>query len=175
MRLRLRGEEEDVDLLTVRETADLLRVSQLTVRRYIAAGRLPAVRFGRNIRIDREEIGRLLTTSGRAAAGAQLSIPVGTPTSDDDAFWEIVGNGDAPDAADISEHEYSGRGHTPEQRAEPILHSSEEENPSLASWEPTSDDDPLWEIVGIASIEGPTDLARNKHHYLAQAYEDKHR
>ncbi len=163
-----------MDLLTVRETADLLRVSQLTVRRYIAAGRLPAVRVGRNIRIDRAEIGRLLSTSKRAASGAQHSIPVGTPTSDDDPFWEIVGIGDAPGAADMSENEYSGRRNTPEQRADPVRHSSEEENQSLASWEPTSDDDPLWEIVGIASIEGPTDLARNKHHYLAEAYEDKH-
>lgn len=95
-----------MDLLTVRETADLLRVSQLTVRRYIAGGRLPVVRLGRNIRIDREEIVRLLTRPDRAALGTPQTLPAGTPTSDDDPFWDIVGIGDAPEAADMSENKY---------------------------------------------------------------------
>jgi len=33
--------------------------------------------------------------------------------------------------------------------------------------------DPLWNIVGIASSEGPGDVARNKHEYLAEAYAKK--
>lgn len=43
-----------MDLLTVREAAAMLRVSQVTLRRYVASGKLPAVRVGRNVRIERE-------------------------------------------------------------------------------------------------------------------------
>lgn len=39
------------DLLTVRETADLLRVSSLTLKRWSAKGKLPAIRI--NSRGDR--------------------------------------------------------------------------------------------------------------------------
>lgn len=35
------------------------------------------------------------------------------------------------------------------------------------------DDDPLWNIVGMASSEGPTDVSENKHRYLAEAYAAK--
>lgn len=38
-------------LLTVREAAKLLSVSQLTIRRMISDGRLPSVRIGRLVRI----------------------------------------------------------------------------------------------------------------------------
>ena len=34
-------------------------------------------------------------------------------------------------------------------------------------------DDSLWNIVGMASSEGPVDVARNKHRYLAEAYAGK--
>ena len=36
-----------MELLTVDEVAQLLRVSPLTVRRHIASGRLPALKVGR--------------------------------------------------------------------------------------------------------------------------------
>ena len=49
-----------MDLLTVDETAKLLKVAPVTVRRYIAAGRLPAVRVGRSVRVRRESVGALL-------------------------------------------------------------------------------------------------------------------
>jgi excisionase family DNA binding protein len=48
-----------MDLLTVRETAAMLRVNPITVRRYIASGRLEAVRVGRRIRVPLEAVGRL--------------------------------------------------------------------------------------------------------------------
>ena len=31
-------------------------------------------------------------------------------------------------------------------------------------------EDPLWRIVGIGRSEDPTDVAANKHQYLAEAY-----
>lgn len=47
-----------MELLTVQETAELLRVSSATVRRYIAAGALPARRVGRNMCVEKDEAER---------------------------------------------------------------------------------------------------------------------
>lgn len=44
-------ERTEDPLLTVAETAERLRVHPITVRRYIASGRLAAVRAGRNVRV----------------------------------------------------------------------------------------------------------------------------
>ena len=44
------------DLLTVREVADLLRVTPMTVYRAIEAGTLKHLRFGRTIRIARSDL-----------------------------------------------------------------------------------------------------------------------
>ena len=42
---------------------------------------------------------------------------------------------------------------------------------------PTSERDPLWEIVGIADAadfpDTPKDVSSNKHRYLAEAYDDE--
>ena len=45
-------------LLTVREVADLLRVAEKTVRRWVAQRRLPCVRLGRAIRFARGDVFR---------------------------------------------------------------------------------------------------------------------
>ena len=42
-----------MDLLTVQETAVLLKLNPKTVRNYIASGRLAARRVGRRVRIER--------------------------------------------------------------------------------------------------------------------------
>jgi hypothetical protein len=44
-----------------------------------------------------------------------------------------------------------------------------------ARGKPTSADDPLWNIVGIADgpDDGVTDVSENKHRYLAEAYAPK--
>lgn len=40
---------------------------------------------------------------------------------------------------------------------------------------PFTFDDPLWRLVGAGESEGPTDVARNKHTYIAEAiYEESH-
>jgi excisionase family DNA binding protein len=49
-----------MELLTVQETARLLRLTPMTVRRYIAAGRLPAVRVGRRVRVERDAVQALV-------------------------------------------------------------------------------------------------------------------
>ena len=45
--------------LTVREVAEELRCSPLTVRRMVAAGRLSALRLGGSLRISREALAAL--------------------------------------------------------------------------------------------------------------------
>jgi excisionase family DNA binding protein len=50
-----------MEYLTVKETARLLRVSPITIRRYIASGRLSAERVGRGIRLRREAIEAFVT------------------------------------------------------------------------------------------------------------------
>ncbi len=36
--------------------------------------------------------------------------------------------------------------------------------------DPTSADDPLWEIVGMFDSDGPGDVSSNKHKYLLEGY-----
>jgi excisionase family DNA binding protein len=64
-----------MDLLTVRETADLLRVSPVTVRRYIASGALPARRVGRSVRVEQDEAERFARpiANGHGVNGAESS------------------------------------------------------------------------------------------------------
>lgn len=45
-----------MELLTVQETAERLRIAPVTVRRYIASGRLAAVRVGRGLRVRRDAV-----------------------------------------------------------------------------------------------------------------------
>jgi excisionase family DNA binding protein len=47
-------------LLMVREVAELMRVSNMTVHRLIKAGDLPAIRVGKNFRIRRSDVGSYL-------------------------------------------------------------------------------------------------------------------
>jgi len=42
--------------LTVAEVADLVRVSRMTVYRWIHTGELPAVRFGRSFRVPQQAV-----------------------------------------------------------------------------------------------------------------------
>lgn len=49
---------------TPKETADLLKVSERTVRRWIAEGKLRARRFGRQLRIPKEALDQFGQTLG---------------------------------------------------------------------------------------------------------------
>jgi excisionase family DNA binding protein len=51
----------NMELLTIDETAKLLKVTPTTVRRYISAGQLPALKFGRRVRIRKEAVENLLS------------------------------------------------------------------------------------------------------------------
>ena len=55
-----RSAHDLVPLLTLPEVADILRTSEKTIRRLVAARRLPCVRFGRQLRFDRGDVSRWL-------------------------------------------------------------------------------------------------------------------
>lgn len=63
-------ERQRIELLTIKEAALLLRVSTVTISRWIKQGRLAANYVGpRSIRIRRDDLDSLLTSArGRAAA-----------------------------------------------------------------------------------------------------------
>lgn len=51
------------DLRTVSEVAEILKVHEKTVRRWISEGRIPVVRIGRLIRIDAAALDEFLAGS----------------------------------------------------------------------------------------------------------------
>lgn len=98
-----------IDLLTVYETAQLLRVSPLTIRRYVADGRLAAVKVGRGVRIQREAVTQLLEP---VASGAPQTEDDAQPAkgrfSHTDSLWNIVGIAASDGPGDVSgnKHKY---------------------------------------------------------------------
>lgn len=51
------------EFLTVAEVASLLKLNPQTIRNWIDAGRLPAVRIGRRVRVLRRDLDQLLEQS----------------------------------------------------------------------------------------------------------------
>jgi len=97
--------EHGESLLTVAEVAEVLRLNQQTVRNWIDAGSLPAVRVGRRVRIKRSDLDRILESGYQGTPPA----PAGSQGPSADDFWggEPVGSA-APDngqgAAVTSKH-----------------------------------------------------------------------
>ncbi|HEY3775598.1 MAG TPA: helix-turn-helix domain-containing protein [Solirubrobacteraceae bacterium] len=76
--------ESEESYLTVAEVAATLKLNQQTVRNWIDAGTLPALRVGRRVRIKRSDFDRIIEESYSGAAAP----PAGArpdPTPDD--FW----------------------------------------------------------------------------------------
>lgn len=92
-------------LLTVPEAAALLRVSQLTIRRYIAGGQLPAVRVGKGVRIEREALDQFLSPVAPRTDGKTAAKSGGAFTMED-SLWRLAGIADpGPDGpTDVSEN-----------------------------------------------------------------------
>jgi excisionase family DNA binding protein len=74
----IQNEAVAMNYLTVHEVATRLRVSDLTIRRWIWSGRLPAERFGRLIRIREADVGALATDSSPRTTGATASLRPGS-------------------------------------------------------------------------------------------------
>ena len=69
------GGEYEESFLTVAEVAELLRLNQQTVRNWIDAGSLPAVRVGRRVRIKRSDLNRILRAGTRGHGSSSLVHP----------------------------------------------------------------------------------------------------
>jgi excisionase family DNA binding protein len=73
----------DDEYLTVIEIAEHLKLNPQTIRNWIDAGSLPAVRVGRRVRIRRADLDRLLAHGTTAAAQPQpataATATTGTP------------------------------------------------------------------------------------------------
>ncbi len=68
--------------LTVAEVADMLRVSRMTVYRWVHAGDLPAVRFGRSFRVPQQAVEVFMN---------QAAMNGGFEVEDDDTSAGAVG------------------------------------------------------------------------------------
>jgi len=148
-----------MDFLTVNETAQRLRVSPITVRRYIASGRLAAERAGRGIRVQREAIEAFITPVAPASHGTTVVREVDLETT----------NGSPGTSGD----EYGDELRTVADRG----WDEDEDDACLADelGEPFTMDDPLWDIVGIGDSGEPNHVASNKHKYIADAILSKMR
>jgi excisionase family DNA binding protein len=63
-------------LLTVREVADSMRVSTMTVYRLIRSGTLPAIRVGKHFRVRARDFDAFLTAQAKSSADTE-SPPAG--------------------------------------------------------------------------------------------------
>jgi excisionase family DNA binding protein len=77
------GGDFEETFLTVAEVAELLRLNQQTVRNWIDAGTLPAIRVGRRVRIKRSDLNRILESGYRGTPPAASTIE--GPSATD--FW----------------------------------------------------------------------------------------
>lgn len=77
------GSFADDDLLTVNAVAERLQVNPQTVRNWITAGKCPAVRIGRRVRIRRSDL-EVLTSTPRPRRGR----PPRQEKTEAEMFWE---------------------------------------------------------------------------------------
>ncbi len=59
----LTGDISEVKFLTVAEVAAVMRVSKMTVYRFVHSGQLAAVRVGRSFRVSEEEVNKYIEKS----------------------------------------------------------------------------------------------------------------
>lgn len=104
-----------MELLTVREAANALGISPVTVRRYIATGRLSVVSVDGKMRVRRDVVDQLAVPTKPVVDGAR--IPSGKPFTTEDPLWNIVGIGRSACEVDVSgnKHEYLAKAHSAEQ------------------------------------------------------------
>lgn len=106
-----------MELLTVHEVAKMLKVDPITVRRYIANGRLPAVKVGRGVRVRKEVVDQLVTPVQPTTAKRKPAPSRGKPFTMEDPLWNIVGLVYSDGPGDVSEHKlkYLAEAYTPKQ------------------------------------------------------------
>ena|SRR5437762_11961845 len=104
-----------MEFLTVQETARLLRVTPITVRRYIAQGRLPAVKVGGGVRISKEAVEQLPEPVRTSDSLKRDRRRHGKPIAADDPLSRLIGIGRSDGPGDISanKHRYLAEAYMP--------------------------------------------------------------
>jgi excisionase family DNA binding protein len=74
-------DSEEADLLTVAEVAEMLKLNIQTLRNWIDAGKLPAIRLGRRVRIKRQDLDAILEAG---SSGTTVAVTKRQTASD---FW----------------------------------------------------------------------------------------
>jgi excisionase family DNA binding protein len=64
---------DEMRFLTIKETAEILRVTPQWLYQLARSGTLPTVRLGRHLRVDEARLRRLVDEGGVAAKGASRS------------------------------------------------------------------------------------------------------
>jgi excisionase family DNA binding protein len=96
-----------MELLTVQETAEMLKVNPITVRRFIATGRLHAVRVGRGVRVPKEAVDKLAAPVAPSVAKERSTSKPVRPMTWDDPMSKLVGSAtDAPPTDSSRKYEY---------------------------------------------------------------------
>ena len=104
-----------MEYLTIQETAHLLKVPPITIRRYIADGRLPAVRVGKGVRVKKEAVERLPVAIETAKEARRSPLRKGKPITADDPLWQLIGIGRSEGPTDVSQnkHKYLAEAYLP--------------------------------------------------------------
>jgi excisionase family DNA binding protein len=153
---------ESSEWLTVQQAAAELNVKPVTIRRYVAAGRLAARRLGRQIRIRRSDVESLLGWSGVSGEAATHSVaeaavayrPVAERSQQPLSSWEVTTM--ETTIVRSGTRRFAIRG-AADLETMPVM----------------TGDDPLVTFAGAAA-SGASDVSSNKHAYLAEAYADLH-
>jgi excisionase family DNA binding protein len=95
-----------MELLTIQDTAHMLKVSTVTVRRFIADGRLPAVKVGKGVRVRKEAVDRLVRPVKLKAAETSQAKRSGRPLTFDDPLFKLIGSARSAGPGDVSENKY---------------------------------------------------------------------
>jgi excisionase family DNA binding protein len=96
-----------MELLTIQETAQMLKVNPITIRRFIADGRLEAVRIGRGVRVRKEAVDQLAAPVAPKAARTKGARGTVRPMTWDDPMSKLVGSAiDAPPTDSSKKYEY---------------------------------------------------------------------
>ena len=104
-----------MDVLTIQETAQMLKISPITVRRFIADGRLEAVHVGRGVRVHKEAVDRLAEPVAPRSARTRVARRTVRPMTWDDPMSRLVGSAaDAPPTDSSKKYEYLADAIAPE-------------------------------------------------------------
>src|SRR5688572_25932365 len=102
--------------LTAQDTAEIPRVNPITLGRFIADLRLPAVTVAQPVRVQKAAVDQLLRPVAPKHPGGQKRVRTGRPLTYDHPLWKLVGSAtDAPPTDASKKYEYLADGHSTDQ------------------------------------------------------------